>query len=74
MKIFKSHLFLGLLSVIAFSITSCSDNTDKPTPKAETTSDHVWKSQTDALQSAKDVTKKMQESIKQQEKNMDKNN
>ena len=73
MKIVKSHLFLGLLSVIAFSITSCSDDTDKPTPKAETTGDHVWKSQTDALQSAKDVTKKMQENIQQQQQNMDNN-
>ena len=74
MKHFKIFLFLGILSAITFSLTACSDDSEKSNSKAETTGDHVWKTQTDALQSAKDVTKKMQDNMKQQQKNMEQNN
>ena len=73
MKYFNKFLFLGFFSVITFSLTACSDDSEKSSSKAEATGDHVWKSQTDALQSAKDVTKKMQENIQQQQQNMDNN-
>ena len=73
MKHFKIFLFLGFFSAITFSLSACSDDSEKPNNKAEATADHVWKTQTDALQSAKDVTKKMQENINQQQDNIDKN-
>ena len=72
MKYFKIFTVLGLTLSMGVLLTACSD--DEKQPVADTSGDHVWKTQTDALQSAKDVTKKMQESIKQQQENMDKNN
>ena len=74
MKYFKKFLFLGFFSVITFTLTACSDDSEKYNSKIEASDDHVWKTQTDALQSAKDATKKIQESMKQQQKNMDENN
>ena len=70
---FKRFLFLSFFSVVTFSLSGCSDDSEKSNSKAEDNGDHVWKTQTDALQSAKDVTKKMQENINQQQINMDKN-
>ena len=73
MKTFKLFLLLGLFSAITFSLTSCSDDSEKSSSKAETTGDHVWKTQTDALQSAKDVAGKLQESLNQQKDKLDDN-
>ena len=72
MKYFKIFTLLALTMGILLS--ACSDDAEQPTTKIEANGDHVWKNQTDALQSAKDMTKKMQESITQQQENMDKNN
>lgn len=74
MKNFKSFLFLGLFITMTLSLPSCSDDTEKSSTKTEATGDHVWKTQTDALQSAKDMAKKMEETLKQQQENMDENN
>ena len=72
MKYFKIFTVLGLTLSMSALLTACSDDTGQPATEAEATGDHIWKTQTDALQSAKDMTKKMQESIKQQQENMDK--
>ena len=74
MRCFKIFTLLGLTLIISILLTACSDDAEQPATEAEATGDHVWKTQTDALQSAKDITKKMQESMKQQQKNMDENN
>lgn len=73
MKTFKLFLLLGLFSAITFSLTSCSDDSEKSSSKTEMTGDHVWKTQTDALQSAKDVAGKLQESLNQQKDKLDDN-
>ena len=74
MKNFKSFLFFGFFAAISISLTACSDDSERSGNKTESTGDHVWKTQTDALQSAKDMAKKMQESLNQQQENMDDNN
>lgn len=72
----KNLKLLTLLLSISLSLISCSDadDSEKSSSKAETKSDHVWKTQTDALQSAKDMAEKMNESLKQQQEKMDENN
>lgn len=74
MRNIKTIIFLGFISTMALFLGACSDDAEKPASKAESTGDHVWKSQTDALKSAKDMAKKMQESLKQQEENMNESN
>ena len=51
-------------------MNACTDDANKPSGKKESKGDHVWKTQTDALQSAKDAAKKMQKSIDQQKDKM----
>ena len=70
MRNLKTVIFLGFISTMALFLGACSDDAEKPPSKAESTGDHVWKSQTDALKSAK----KMQESLKQQEEKMNESN
>lgn len=70
MKKINTLILLALISTMALFLTACSDETDKSTSKKENTGDHVWKTQTDALQSAKDMSKKMQEDLKLQEEKM----
>lgn len=74
MKNLKTFIFLGFISTTALFITSCTDETNEQTSKKEKTGDHVWKTQTDTIQSAKDMANKMQESLKKQQENMDENN
>ena len=74
MRNLKSVIFLGFISTMALFLGACSDDAEKSTSKAESTGDHVWKTQTDALKSAKDMAKKMQESLKQQEENINESN
>ena len=67
-------LFLCLISVMAVSMTACSEKTEAPSANKANSGDHVWKSQTDTLKSAKEMSNEMQESLKQQQENLDKNN
>lgn len=71
---FKKIVLLGFISSMALSMMACSDNNDDMAEKENAKGDHVWKNQTDALQSAKDMTKKMKDSLKQQQEKMDENN
>ena len=70
MSILKNIILLGFISLF---MTACGDNPDENTKKDAAKGDHIWKSQTDTLQSAKDSVKKMQDSIKQQQESMDEN-
>ena len=74
MRSIKTIIFLGFISIMALFLGACSDDAEKSTIKTESTGDHVWKSQTDALKSAKDMAKKMQENLKQHEENMNESN
>lgn len=57
MKRFKKIILLGFFSSLALTMIACSDKNEETAEKAN--GDHVWKTQTDALQSAKDMAKKM---------------
>ena len=74
MKNIKTFILLGFISTMPLLLTSCSDDAEESANKKESTGDHVWKTQTDALQSAKDTSKKMQESMDQQQKTLNENN
>jgi len=67
MATFKTMIFVFFLSS---SMLACSDNTDKNTSEKKQT-DHVWKQQTDALKSAKEVAGKLEKSLKQHKQKMD---
>ena len=74
MKRVKTFIFLGFITSIALNMIACSDNNDEQESKKESSGDHVWKTQTDALQSAKDMSKKMQESMDQQQEMLNESN
>ena len=67
-------LFLCLISVMAVSITACSEKSEESSTKNANNGDHVWKTQTDTLKSAKEMANKMQENLNQQQESLDKNN
>lgn len=68
---FKQIIFISFFSIFTLSLSSCSDDEQSETKKEEISGDHVWKNQTDALKSAKEMAKKMQQSIKQQQQTLD---
>ena len=71
MKKFKHIILLGFLSGAASNMVACTDHEDKNTQTKETRTDHVWKNQTDTLKTSKDATRKLQESLNQQQKTID---
>ncbi len=74
MKQIKTFILLGFITSIALNMVACSDNNNEQESKKESSGDHVWKTQTDALKSAKEMAKKMQESLDQQQEKMNDNN
>lgn len=72
MSRFKKIILLGFVSSLALTMIACSDNSEETAEKPN--GDHVWKTQTNALQSAKDMANKMEESLKQQQEKMDEKN
>ena len=68
MKSIKPILLFFLLS---FTV-ACSDDDDNK--KKEITGDHIWKQQTDALKTSKEVAKQVQKSLDQQKKKLDQSN
>ena len=74
MKRVKTFIFLGFITRLALNMIACSDHNDEQERKKESSGDHVWKTQTDALQSAKDMSKKMQESMDQQQEMLNESN
>lgn len=67
-------IFLGLISGMGLLMTACSDDKKEASNKTEVKNDHVWKQQTDALQSAKDMQKNVQKSIDEQQKKLEESN
>ena len=51
---------------------ACSDNSAENTGEKKQ-ADHIWKQQTDALKSAKEVAGKLEENLKQHQQKMDEN-
>ena len=72
MTILKKLILIGLISSSASMLIACSDEQDSS--KAKASGDHVWKTQTDALQSAKDAAGKMQNSLIEQKEKMNEDN
>lgn len=70
MNTFKTMIFVFFLSLL---MLACSDNSDKKDNDKNKT-DHVWKQQTDALKSAKEVAGKLEESLKQHKQKIDGSN
>lgn len=67
MKSHKKFIMVFLISIMSLVVTSCSDDKAE---KNKNKGDHVWKQQTDTLKAAKEMSKKLQESINQQQKNI----
>ena len=53
---------------MASMLVACSED------KNQENGEHVWKQQTDTLKSAKDMAKKMQENLNQQQQKLDESN
>ena len=68
MKYLNAIILLLLLSFIA----ACSD--EKAPEKKVSTGDHVWKQQTDALKTSKEVAEQMQKNLEQQQKTLNESN
>ena len=64
-------LSLVFAASLVTGLVACSEDSDKGVNKS---GDHVWKHQTDTLQTSKDAAKKLQESLNQQQIQMDENN
>lgn len=74
MACFKKFILIGFILISGLVVTGCSDDPDNDdSAKNEARGDHVWKSQTDTLKTAKEMTKKMQESLKQQQQTLEEN-
>lgn len=70
MKKFYPKVSIILVASMALFLTACSDDKNQEQGK----NDHVWKNQTDALQTSKDTAKKLQESLNLQQQKLDENN
>ena len=69
-----------MLSSMATFMLACTENNDDKNSKHEdkdskkASGDHIWKHQTDALKTSKEVAKKLQEQLNQQQKKLDESN
>ena len=69
----KNSKLFTLILTMSLILIACSDDSEKTSSKPEASGDHVWKTQTDALKSAKDVAGKLQESLNHQKDKLDDN-
>ena len=61
----------ALVLILLVSLTvACSQDKDD---NKKASGDHVWKSQTDTIQTSKDMAKKIQQSLDQEKKDLDAN-
>lgn len=60
-----------LLFLLSF-IVACSD--EKEPQKKVSSGDHVWKQQTDALKTSKEVAKQLQKNLDEQQKKLNESN
>ncbi len=68
---FKKFILFSFFFLLITFIAGCSDEQENDNKKAER--DHVWKNQTDALKSAKEMSRKMQKSLSQQQQTLEEN-
>ncbi|MCW8900763.1 MAG: hypothetical protein OQK75_13515 [Gammaproteobacteria bacterium] len=71
MKKINSGILLILLTSMTSLLVACSEDNDSVKSENKTSGDHVWKEQTDALKTSKDVAKKLQDSLNQQQQKLD---
>ena len=69
MKKFKIVILLSLV----MAVVACSEE-HKEQVKKESRGDHVWKSQTDTIQTTRDAAKKLQDTLNQQQQRIDESN
>ena len=74
MKKIKTVFLLALISGLASVMVACSDDESPKKDKNKSSGDHVWKHQTDALKSAKEMSKKLQKSLDEQQQNLNESN
>jgi hypothetical protein len=74
MKKFQRLILFAICSTMPLMMIACSEEKNEETSKNKNKGDHVWKQQTDTLKSAKEMAKKMQQSLDQQQKDMEKSN
>jgi len=70
MKAIFTKMFIILMAIMGLFLTACSD--DKNQEQGQ--NNHIWKHQTDTLQTSKDAAKKLQESLNLQQQKLDENN
>ena len=63
-----------LLLFFSSMLLSCSEDSEKASSKSNRAAEHIWKQQTDALKSAEDVAKQLQQSLNQQKEKLDASN
>lgn len=73
MKKINTLILLIFISGISSLLVACSDDKNEEKSEKKSTGDHVWKQQTDTLKAAKDMAKKAQESLDQQQQQLDEN-
>lgn len=69
----KDFKLLTLILTMSLVLIACSDDSEKSSSKPEASGEHVWKTQTDALKTAKDVAGNLQESLNQQKEKLNDN-
>ena len=74
MKSVQTLIFLGFISSLSLYLSACSNDTEGRSSAKTSSGDHIWKSQTDSLKSAKDVAKKMRQSLKQHQEDINESN
>ena len=74
MKKINTLILLVFISSISSFLVACSDDKNEEKSKKKSSGDHVWKQQTDTLKSAKEMSKKMQESLDEQQQKLNESN
>ena len=68
---YKKFILFSIFSLMLTFLAGCSEEQENNDKKAE--GEHIWKNQTDALKSAKEMSKKMQQSLNQQQQTLEEN-
>lgn len=74
MKKINTLILLIFISSISTFLVACSDDKNEEKSEKKSSGDHVWKQQTDTLKSAKEMSKKMQESLNEQQQKLNESN
>ena len=71
MKSIYSKAILVIIVATTFFLTACTDETNQATSDKEASGEHVWQTQTDALQTAKDMANQLQQNLDLQKEKLD---